>query len=75
VPEWREHYEHGHEPDFAYCIGHAKPSDTFATWIEGDEARARFYDWVGIPRKLLAQWNAEQLERERITHVSKIGSP
>ena len=62
VPDWREEYEKTLCPGFAFCIGHAKPDDTFATWIEGEEGRRAHLAWAGIPKVLVKQW-----ERERRT--------
>jgi hypothetical protein len=53
---WREHFKRAHEPSFQYCIGHAKPGDTFATWIKGAEARRAHYRWAGIPKALIRKW-------------------
>ena len=72
IPIWRGQYERRLEPGFAYCIGHAQPSDTFGTWIEGAGARKAYYEWAGIPRTLLRQWGTERLERERIEHAAGI---
>jgi hypothetical protein len=60
VPEWREQYDKAQRPGFACCIGHAQPHDTFATWIEGPEAKRAHYAWAGIPKVLLKQWGAER---------------
>jgi hypothetical protein len=60
MPIWREQYEHAQKPGFAYCIGHAKPTDTFASWIEGAEARDAYYDCAEIPRSLIKNWDEER---------------
>jgi hypothetical protein len=65
VPEWRAEYDKAQRPDFAVCIGHAQPHDTFATWIEGDEARRRHYAWAGIPKRLLKEWDRERRRKPR----------
>jgi len=68
---WRELWAKAQQPRFAYCIGHAKPGDTFATWLDGAEARKAHYRFWGIPAKLVEQWNAERraaakLRREKM---------
>jgi len=63
MPIWHEQYLRAQQPGFTYCIGHAKPSDTFATWIDGAEARESHYCWVGIPRSLIKQW--DDLEKKK----------
>jgi hypothetical protein len=55
---WREGYEKAQEPNFAYCIGHAKSNDAFASWLDGEEARQALYQWVGIPRTIVERWDA-----------------
>ena len=52
------------EPGFAHCIGHAKPGDTFATWLSGEAAKRARYAWAGIPNQLVAQWAASQRRRQ-----------
>ena len=60
--EWGEYYDQAQAPGFAYCI-RSKPGETSATWIEGREARGALYRWAGIPRCLLARWDAERKRR------------
>jgi len=60
MSKWRERWEKAQKPGFAYCIGHAKEGDTFASWLEGAEARKAHYRFWGIPAKLVEQWNAER---------------
>jgi hypothetical protein len=73
IPEWRECYEKASEPGFAYCIGHAKPGDTHATWLSGPAARRAQYRWAGIPRALVKKWDAER--RRRAKTIRKIAEP
>jgi hypothetical protein len=56
VAHWRAHFVQAQQPGFMFCIGHAKPGDTFATWLEGSAARKAHYRWSGIPRSLLKEW-------------------
>jgi len=60
VPDWRVEYEKTLRPNFAYCIGHAKVGDTYASWLEGEEARQAHLEWAGIPKLLLKQWEKER---------------
>jgi hypothetical protein len=60
IAEWRYQFDRAQEPGFSFCIGHAKPSDTFASWLEGAAAKRAHYRWAGIPRSLLTQWTAER---------------
>jgi hypothetical protein len=60
ISEWRERWAKAQKPRFAYCIGHAKEGDTFASWLEGAEARKAHYRFWDIPAKLVEQWNAER---------------
>lgn len=61
---WRQHFNDANEPDWVgYCIGHAKPGDTFATWLHGDEGRRAHYKWAGLPRPLIKKWTAEHKRR------------
>jgi hypothetical protein len=57
---WRERYEQAQRPGFRHCIGQANPGDTFASWVEGAEARRQHYRWAQIPPALLKQWDAER---------------
>ena len=65
ISEWRECYEKASEPGFAYCIGHAKPGDTHATWLSGPAARRAQYRRVGIPPALIKKWDAERKRRAK----------
>jgi hypothetical protein len=61
---WRREFDRAQEPDdFSHCIGLAKPGDTFASWLEGDAARQRHYEWAGIPKSLLRRWTAARQRR------------
>jgi hypothetical protein len=62
---WREYFEQAQQPGFQYCIGHATPGDTFATWIKGRAARHAQYRWAGIPRELLRRWTEERQRRSK----------
>jgi hypothetical protein len=62
---WRERFEQAQRPGFSYCIGHAKPGDTFATWLEGEAAKKAHYRWSGIPKALLARWVKERKSRSK----------
>jgi hypothetical protein len=59
---WREYYDQAQAPDFACCIG---ANGTSARWIEGREAREALYRWAGIPRSLLARWDAAKRKGPR----------
>jgi hypothetical protein len=73
MPIWREQYEHAQKPGFAYCIGHAKPTDTFVTWIEGVEAREAYYDCAEIPRSLIKKWDVERDRDKEV--IMKVDQP
>jgi hypothetical protein len=60
IAEWRYQFDRAREPGFSFCIGHAKPSDTFASWLEGAAAKRAHYRWAGIPRSLLTQWTKKK---------------
>jgi hypothetical protein len=60
---WRECFEQAQQPGFQHCIGHAKPADTFATWLKGAAAKRAHYKWAGIPRELLRRWTEERRRR------------
>ena len=70
IPEWRECYEKASEPGFAYCIGHAKPGDTHATWLSGPAARRAQYRWAGIPRALVKKWDAGRRRAKTIRKLA-----
>jgi hypothetical protein len=55
MPQWRVFYEEAQQPDFTFHTGDG--------WIEGAEARRQHYQWAGIPRAIVAQFDAER-ERE-----------
>ncbi len=63
---WRDQYERALEPGFGHCIGHKNPSDTFASWLDGEAARKAHHDWAGIPRKLVRQWDHERKRQGKI---------
>ena len=56
MAEWREAFDKAQEPGFSFCVGHAKPGDTFATWLEGADARRAHYHEAGIPAALVREW-------------------
>jgi hypothetical protein len=62
---WRERFEQAQRPGFSYCIGHAKPGDTFASWLEGEAAKKAHYKWSGIPKALLGRWVKERKRRSK----------
>jgi hypothetical protein len=74
MPRWREHYDKANKPDFCFCIGHAKPGDTFASWLEGAAARRAHYRWSGIPREIIKKWDAERVRRARAIRKLKRAS-
>jgi hypothetical protein len=53
MAKWREAFAKANQPGFAYC-------STNAQWLTGDEARERFFQWVGIPPTILRQFEAER---------------
>jgi hypothetical protein len=64
IANWRSQFDKAQEPGFMFCIGHAKPDDTFATWLTGAPARRAHYEWAGIPRDLIRHWTAERRRRK-----------
>jgi hypothetical protein len=62
---WREQFERAQKPGFQHCIGHKKPCDTFATWIEGAAAKRAHYKWAGIPNSLLEKWKTERRRKSK----------
>jgi hypothetical protein len=60
VQQWRIAFDRAQAPGFAFCLGHRKPSDMFASWLEGAAAKRAHYRWAGIPRSLLKKWIAER---------------
>jgi hypothetical protein len=60
---WRERFEQAQRPDFAYCIGHANPGDTFASWLHGEPAKRAHLKWAGVPRSLIRKWTAQRRRR------------
>jgi hypothetical protein len=66
VARWREHFDKAQEPGFSYCIGHLRPGDSFATWLEGPAAQRALYKWAGIPRTLLREWKAQHRRRQKV---------
>jgi hypothetical protein len=59
LTDWRCYYDQMQEPNFSYCIG-AKDGDTFATWVEGEEARRLHIEFWGIPSSLIAKWDSKR---------------
>jgi hypothetical protein len=51
MPQWRVFYKEAQQPDFTFRTGDG--------WIEGDKARREHYQWAGIPRAMVAQFDAE----------------
>jgi hypothetical protein len=60
---WRRDFERAQQPGFKFCIGHAKPGDTFASWLEGEPAKRAHLKWAGVPRALIRKWTAERRRR------------
>jgi hypothetical protein len=65
MPRWREDYEKVWQPGFAYCIGHAKPGDTSANWLESAPARRAYLRWAGFPREIIKRWEEERKRRAK----------
>jgi hypothetical protein len=63
MPWWREQYDEAQEPGFEYCIGTAKPGDTFASWIKGAAAKRAQYRWAGIPRAIIKRFDTKRRKR------------
>jgi hypothetical protein len=63
---WREHFERAQDPQFMFCVGFAKPSDTTSTWLKGAAARRAHYRWSGIPKGLVREWTAQRRRRGKI---------
>ena len=59
VARWRSDFERAQKPGFMYCAGFTKPSDTAATWLEGEPAMKAHFAWSGIPKGLLTEWLQE----------------
>src|SRR5262249_57849401 len=74
---WRKRFDHTNEPDWVgHCIGHAKPGDTFATWLHGAEGRRAYYRWAGIPKALVKRWTKERKRRSKtIRRLAKPAHP
>jgi hypothetical protein len=63
---WREQFDKVQDPEWlGHCIGHAKPGDTFATFVDGARGRRLHYKWAGIPRELIKKWTAERRRRTK----------
>jgi hypothetical protein len=76
VARWRKHFEQAQVPDFAHCIGHAKPGDTFASWLYGTTAKRAHYRWAGIPRLLVLKWTMERKRRDKtVRSAASLGRP
>jgi len=65
LAEWRRQFERAQEPGFVHCIGHLRPSDTFASWLKGAAAKRAHYAWAGIPRSLVREWTAARRRRDK----------
>jgi hypothetical protein len=52
MAQWRAFYEEAQQPDFEHNTGDG--------WLKGDEARREHYQWAGIPRAIVAQFDAER---------------
>lgn len=65
LAEWRRYFEKALEPGFSHCIGHARPQDTFATWLHGAAAKRAHYAWADIPRALVKAWTGEYRRRAK----------
>lgn len=63
LAHWRSEFERAQEPRFMFCIGLAKPGDTFASWLEGEAAKKAHYAWSGIPNNLLKEWTRARRRR------------
>jgi len=63
--EWREAFDRAQDPEFSFCIGNARPQDTFATFVDGARGRRLFYRWAGIPTELIKQWARERRRRTK----------
>ena len=73
---WRADFEKAQAPGFAYCIGHAKPGDTFASWLHGEAAKKAHYKWAGIPKSLLRKWMAARKRQgKRIRELAEAVEP
>jgi hypothetical protein len=55
--KWREVYNKANEPHFSYCTGSTEGT-TYAHWLKGEAARQAYYEWVGIPREVLKQFES-----------------
>jgi hypothetical protein len=64
MPEWLR-YGQAQDTKFVYCLGRAKPGDTFGSWLEGAAAWRAFYRWAGIPPAIIRQWDAERRRRAK----------
>ena len=65
MARWREDFERAQAPGFTYCAGFARPSDTTATWLEGEPAKRAHLKWAAVPRSLIRKWTAERRRRHR----------
>jgi hypothetical protein len=64
--EWREAFDKVQDPEWlGFCIGTAKPSDTFATFVDGACGRRLFYKWACIPPELIKRWTKELRRRAK----------
>ena len=62
---WCKEFERASSPRFMFCIGHAKPGDTFASWISGEPAKKAHLKWAGVPRSLIGKWTTQRGRRSR----------
>jgi hypothetical protein len=58
LAHWRQLYDVAQHPDFRFDVGGRH-------WIKGAEARRRHYVMNGIPRALVAAWDAEEAARTK----------
>jgi hypothetical protein len=48
-----------------FCIGQAKPTDTFASWLKGEPAKKAHLKWAGVPHSLIRKWTAQRRRRSK----------
>ena len=72
--EWRRAFEQARAPGFMFCAGFAKPSDTTATWLEGEAAERAHLKWAGVPRALIRKWTAERKRRGKTVRALEAAS-
>ena len=64
VSEWREQFEHAHDPHFFHCDGPGRI-------LEGAPARKRHFRWADIPAPLVKRWTAQRRGRGRTVRKLK----